>query len=62
LTFRIVSLRQRVEQFARTLDAPVINLLGPVEIDAFYVSAGKKGRERDQESLACSLKTRMRNV
>ena len=41
------SLRRRVKQFARTLDAPAINLVGPVEIDEFYVSAGKKGRERD---------------
>jgi transposase-like protein len=43
------SLRRRIEQFARTLDAPAINLVGPVEIDEFYVSAGKKGRERDQK-------------
>jgi len=42
------SLRRRVEQFARTLDAPAINLVGPVEIDEVYVTAGLKGRERDQ--------------
>ncbi|SIS20350.1 Transposase zinc-ribbon domain-containing protein [Natronorubrum thiooxidans] len=41
------SLHRRVERFARTLDAPRIDLVGPVEIDEFYVSAGKKGRERD---------------
>lgn len=41
------SLRRRVEQFAGTLDAPATDLVGPVEIDEFYVSAGMKGRERD---------------
>jgi len=42
------SFRRRVEQFARTLDAPAIDLVGPVEIDKVYVTAGLKGRERDQ--------------
>ncbi len=41
------SLHRRVERFARTLDAPRIDLICPVKIDEFYVSAGKKGRERD---------------
>ena len=41
------SLRRRVEQFAGTLDAPATDLVGPVEIDEFYVSAGMKGREPD---------------
>jgi transposase-like protein len=44
------SLHRRVEGFARTLDAPAISLVGPVEIGEFYVSAGKKCRERDQKS------------
>ena len=52
------SLRRRVEQFARTLDAPAINLVGPVEIDEFYVSAGKKGRERDSRSRSLALSKR----
>jgi len=54
------SLRQRVEQFARTLDAPVLNLTGPVEIDELYVSAGLKGRERDQPSRSRGLSKRGR--
>jgi transposase-like protein len=49
------SLRRRVKQFARMLNAPAISLVGPVEIDEFYVSAGKKGRERDQESRSRAL-------
>jgi len=56
------SLRRRVEQFARTLDAPAINLVGPVEIDEFYISAGKKGRERDQESRSRALSKRGRGT
>ena len=54
------SLRRRVEQFARTLDAPAIDLVGPVEIDECYVSAGLRGRERDQESRSCDLSKRGR--
>ncbi len=49
------SLRRRVEQFARTLDAPAINLVGPVEIDEVYVTAGLKRRERDQEPRSRGL-------
>ena len=56
------SLRQRVEQFARTLDAPDISLVGPVEIDEFYVSAGKKGRERDFRSRSRALSKRGRGT
>lgn len=44
------TVRRRVERFARALDAPSITLSGPVEIDELYVSAGLKGRDRDQES------------
>ena len=54
------SLRRRVEQFARTLDAPAINLVGPVEIDEVYVTAGLKGRERDQEPRSRGLSKRGR--
>ena len=50
----------RVERFARKLDAPVLNLIGPVEIDEVYISAGLKGRERDQESRSRGLSTRGR--
>ena len=56
------SLRRRVEQFARTLDAPAINLVGPVEIDGFYVSSGLKGRERDQRSRSRGLSRRGRGT
>jgi len=38
------SLRRRVEQFARTLDAPAIDLGDPVENDEVYVTAGLKNR------------------
>lgn len=42
------------------LDPSLIGLVGPVEIDEFYVSAGKKGRERDQESRSRGLSKRGR--
>ena len=58
LSYRTV--RRRVERFASALDAPSITLSGPVEIDEVYVSAGKKGRERDQESRSRGLSTRGR--
>lgn len=38
---------RHVQHFLRALDAPQIQLEGPVEIDEFYVKAGLKGRERD---------------
>jgi transposase-like protein len=56
------TLRRRVEQFARTLDAPSIQLVGPVEIDEVYVSAGLKGRERDRESRSRGLSTQGRGT
>ena len=34
------SLRRRVEQFARALDTPAIDLVGPVEIDDVSLTAG----------------------
>jgi len=55
-------LHRCVEQFARTLDAPVVSLVGPVEIDEFYVSAGKKGRKRDQEPRSRGLSKRGRGT
>jgi transposase-like protein len=58
LTVSYRSLRRRVEQFARTLDAPAIKLVGPVEIDEVYVTAGLKGRERDQEPRSRGLSSR----
>jgi len=55
------TLRERVERFARALDAPSMQLSGPVEIDELYVSAGVKARERDgHESRSRGLSTRGR--
>ncbi|SEO30488.1 Transposase and inactivated derivatives [Halogranum amylolyticum] len=54
------TMHQRVERFTRALDAPQLDLVGPVEIDEVYVSAGLKGRERDQESRSRGLSTRGR--
>ena len=56
------SLRRRVEQFARMLDAPSPDLVGPVEIDEFYVSAGLEGRERDHWSRSRGLSRRGRRT
>jgi len=56
------SLRRRVKQFVRTLNASAISFVGPVEIDEFYVSAGKKGRERDRESRSRALSNRGRGT
>ncbi|ELZ06287.1 Insertion element protein [Natrialba chahannaoensis JCM 10990] len=53
---------QRVERFTKALDAPSLDLVGPVEIDEVYVSAGLKGRERDQESRSRGLSTRGRGT
>ena len=49
-----------IECFTNALDAPSLDLVGPVEIDEVYVSVGKKGRERDQESRSRGLSTRGR--
>ena len=54
------SFRRRVERSGELLDAPAISLVGPVEIDEVYVTAGLKGRERDQESRSRGLSTRGR--
>ncbi|GAB7092537.1 IS1595-like element ISH4 family transposase [Halorubrum luteum] len=53
---------RRVQRFLRALDAPRIQLEGPVEIDEFYVKAGLKGRERDQPSRSRGLSTRGRGT
>ena len=58
VTYRTV--RRRVEQFARTLNAPPIDLVGPVEIDKVYVTAGLKGRECDSRSRSRGLSKRGR--
>ena len=42
------TMHQRIKRFASALDAPSLDLVGPVEIDELYVSAGKKGCERDR--------------
>ena len=54
------TIHRRIERFASALDAPSLDLVGPVEIDEVYVSAGKKGRERDQPSRSRGLSTRGR--
>ncbi len=54
------TMHRRVERFTRALDAPRLDLVGPVEIDEVYVSAGLKGRERDQPSRSRGLSTRGR--
>ncbi len=53
------TIHRRIECFARALDALSLDV-GPIEIDEVYVSAGKKGRERDQESRSRGLSTRGR--
>jgi len=53
---------RRVQRFLRALDAPRPHLKGPVEIDEFYVKAGRKGRERDQLSRSRGLSTRGRGT
>jgi transposase-like protein len=54
------TMHRRVGRFTRALDAPRLDLVGPVEIDEVYVSAGLKGRERDQPSRSRGLSTRGR--
>ncbi|ADE05251.1 IS1595-like element ISHvo5 family transposase [Haloferax volcanii] len=54
------TMHRRVERFTRALDAPRLDLVGPVEIDEVYVSAGLKGRERDSWSRSRGLSTRGR--
>ncbi|WP_336365004.1 IS1595 family transposase [Halalkalicoccus salilacus] len=56
------TLQRRVERSGELLDAPSIDLAGPVEIDEVYVTAGLKGRERDQQSRSRGLSTRGRGT
>ena len=56
------TIHRRIERFASALDAPSLNLVGPVEIDKVYVSAGLKGRERDRESRSRALSKRGRGT
>jgi len=51
-------IHRRVERFAEALDAPSLDLRGPLEIDDFYVSAGLKGREHDCWSRSRGLSQR----
>ena len=60
VTYKTV--HQRVQRFMRALDVPALDLVGPVEIDEVYVSAGKKGRERDGGSRSRGLSTRGRGT
>ena len=53
---------RRVQHFLRALDAPRLQIKGPIEIDEFYVKAGLKGRERDQPSRSRGLSTRGRGT
>ena len=53
---------RRVQRFLRALDAPRLQLEGPIEIDEFYVKAGLKGRERDRPSRSRGLSTRGRGT
>ncbi|OTF00796.1 IS1595 family transposase [Halorubrum sp. SD683] len=56
------TIHRRVERFTEALDAPSLDLRGPVEIDEFYVSAGLKGRERDRWSRSRGLSRRGRGT
>ena len=56
------TIHRRVERFGEALDAPSLDLRGPVEIDEFYVSAGLKGRERDRWSRSRGLARRGRGT
>ena len=58
VTYKTV--HQRVQRSHEALNAPVLDLIGPVEINEVCVSAGKKGRERDRPSRSRGLSTRGR--
>ena len=59
VTYKMI--HRRIERFSEALDAPSLDLVGPVEIDEVYVTAGKKGRERDR-SRSRGLSTRGRGT
>ena len=54
------TIHRRIERFSEALDAPSLDLVGPVEIDEVYVTAGTKGRERDGRSRSRGLSMRGR--
>ncbi|ELY87165.1 IS1595 family transposase [Natrialba taiwanensis] len=54
------TIHRHVECFVTALDAPHLDLVGPVEIDEVYVTAGKKARDRERESRSRGLSTRGR--
>ena len=56
------TIHRRIERFAKALDAPSLDLVGPVNIDEVYVTAGTKGRERDRPSRSRGLSTRGRGT
>ncbi|WP_425433526.1 IS1595 family transposase [Halorubrum ezzemoulense] len=60
VTYKMI--HRRVERFSEALDAPSLDLRGPVKIDEFYVSAGLKGRERDRWSRSRGLARRGRGT
>jgi transposase-like protein len=51
-------MQRGIERSGKALDASSLDLVGPVEIDEVYVTAGKKGRERDGRSRSRGLSTR----
>jgi hypothetical protein len=52
------TIHKHVERFPEALDAPSLDPLEPVEIGEMYISAGLKGRQRDQRYIpTVSLKT-----
>ena len=52
----------RVQRPQEALDAPLLHLERPVEIDEVYVKAGLKGRERDIWSRSGAFFTRGRET
>jgi hypothetical protein len=54
------TIHRRIKRFASALDKPSLDLVGPVEIDEVYMSAGLKGREHAQEPRSRGLSTRGR--
>ncbi|MFC4248758.1 IS1595 family transposase [Natribaculum luteum] len=54
------TIHRHVERFVTALDAPHLDLVGPVEIDEVYVTAGKKARDRERESRSRGLSARGR--
>ena len=54
------AVHRHVERFTKALNPPSLNLVGSVEVDEIYVTAGKKGRDRDRPSRSRGLSTRGR--